>query len=224
MIDTVNVEGRADAEESGGRSPSPEPGLDQRLLFAALDRLAEVPAEQLSMRQIAQGLGVSHQAPYVHFGNKHAFLAAAAGVGLRQAADAAAAAVAAAGSDPRTRLHALADAYLTFIRTRPHLHDLANGPTIAKADHPLLQQAAIAYWDLLHDVVAACQPAGVGEAERLRRTASAWGTTYGIARLAAFGQIPVSVSADADELVHASLDALVDGWHQRPPRAENQPV
>ena len=213
------MEGPPDVADDTGAE---DEGLDQRLLHAALDRLTDGPAEQLSMRKIAQELGVSHQAPYVHFGSKRAFLAAVAGVGLRQAAQAASDAVAAAGNNPRARLHALADAYLTFIRSRPHLHDLANGPTVAKADHPLLQQAAIAYWDLLHDTVAGCQPPNISEADLLRRTATTWGTTYGIARLAAFGQIPASVPATADELVHASLDTLIDGWHEQPPTPENR--
>lgn len=219
MVDTVN---REDPPNVAADTGAEDAGLDQRLLQAALDRLAEGPAEQLSMRKIAEELGVSHQAPYVHFGSKRAFLAAVAGVGLRQAAQAASDAVAAAGNDPRARLHALADAYLQYIRTRPHLHDLASGPTVAKADHPLLQQAAIAYWDLLHDTVAGCQPPNTSEAELLRRTATAWGTTYGIARLATFGQIPPSVPATADELVHASLDTLIDGWHEQPPAPENR--
>ncbi|WP_217633943.1 TetR/AcrR family transcriptional regulator [Raineyella antarctica] len=189
-------------------------GLEQRLLHAALERLAETPAEGLSIRLIAQELGVSHQAPYVHFGSKRGFLAAVAGVGLREAAGAASQAVQAAGTDPRTRLHALADSYLGFIRTRPHLHDLAYGTTVAKSDHPLLQQAAIEYWNLLQDAVAACQPSTVTEGDVLRRVASAWGAAYGLARLAAFHQIPLSVPASADELVHATLDALIDGWQE----------
>lgn len=216
MVDTVNAPTRAEAADRPV-SDTHDGGLDQRLLDAALDRLTDCPAEQLSLRKIAQDLGVSHQAPYVHFGSKRAFLAAVAGVGLRQAAQAASDAVATAGDDPRARLHGLANAYLEFIRTRPHLHDLANGPTVAKADHPLLQQAAIAYWDLLHDTVAACQPPNLSEAELLRRTASTWGTAYGIARLSAFGQIPASVPATADELVHASLDTLIEGWQEQPP-------
>jgi hypothetical protein len=82
------------------------------------------------------------------------------GAGLQAAADRARATVAAAEPDQLARLHALADAYLAFIRDHPHVHDLAYGPAVAKSDHPLLQHAAIAYWDLLHDTVASCQPAG----------------------------------------------------------------
>ncbi len=190
--------------------------LGTRLLYAALERLATTPADALSMRGVAQDLGVSHQAPYVHFGSKRRFLAAAAGVGLQQAAEQAAAAMAAAGEDPRARLHSLADSYLAFIRTHPHVHDLAYGPAVDKQDHPLLQQAAIAYWGLLHDAVAACQPPGTSEAEVLSRSATVWGTTCGIARLAIFRQIPTSVSTDADDLVRAALDALISGWHTQP--------
>jgi len=190
--------------------------LDRRLVQAALDALADTPADALSLRQIAQDLGVSHQAPYVHFGSKHTFLAAVAGAGLHQAAQEATAAVAAAGKDPLGQLQALARSYLHFIRTRPHVHDLAYGPAVAKRDHPLLQDAAINYWALLHDAVAACQPPDTSEQEVLRRSAAAWGAVYGIARLAAFHQIPESVPTDIEGLVHTALDALVTGWQTQP--------
>ncbi len=195
--------------------------LESRLLRAALARLADVPAEQLSLRQVAQHVGVSHQAPYVHFGSRQRFLAAVAGVGMAEAAVRARAMVAAAGDSPSARLHALADAYLAFIREQPHVHDLANGPTVAKRDHPLLQQAAIEYWDLLHATAAACQPDGTADADVLRRAAVTWATVYGISRLSAFGQLPASVPASADELIHAAIEQLIAGWQQSdgsPPR------
>lgn len=186
--------------------------LDEQLVRTALRLLEDEPAEQLSLRQVAQELGVSHQAPYVHFASKRRFLAAVAGTGLQRAGAEAVAALAEAGDDPQRRLHVFADAYITFIRARPHVHDLAYGPLVAKADHPLLQQAAIAYWDLLHDTVARCQPVGVGEVEVLRRCAVIWGTVYGIARLATLGQIPRSVPGDQRQLVHEALGTLYQGW------------
>jgi AcrR family transcriptional regulator len=188
--------------------------LESRLLQTALAHLADVPAEQLSLRQVAQDVGVSHQAPYVHFGSRQRFLAAVAGEGMAEAAERARAMVAAAGDSPSARLHALADAYLAFIREQPHVHDLANGPNVAKSDHPLLQQAAIEYWDLLHATTAACQPDATAEADILRRVAVTWATVYGIARLSAFGQLPASVPASADELIHGAIDQLIAGWQQ----------
>jgi AcrR family transcriptional regulator len=193
--------------------------LKERLLQAALEHLSDRPVEHLSMRQVAQDLGVSHQAPYVHFGSKKAFLAAVAGAGLQAAADRARRAVATAGPGPVAKLHAVADAYLAFIRDHPHVHDLAVGPLVAKADHPLLQAGAIAWWDLLHDTVEACQPVGTTEAEVLRRSAVVWGVVYGIARLSTFRQIPTSVPSPPDDLVHAALQWEYQGWQSRSPAA-----
>lgn len=200
----------------GGSAVEDHDGLEARLVEAALRVLADVPAEELSLRRVAQALGVSHQAPYVHFGSRRRFLAAVAGAGLARAAERARAAVDASDDHPSVRLRALADAYLDFIREHPHLHDLAYGPTLAKADHPLLQKAAIAYWNLLHDTIAACQPHGTSEADVLRRAAVTWATVYGISRLSAFGQFPAAVPASADQLVHGAIDQLIAGWQQRP--------
>ncbi len=186
--------------------------LDERLVEMALQMLTDHPAEHLSLRRVAEELGVSHQAPYVHFGNKRTFLAAVAGAGLQEAADQAVAALAVSGGDPVRRLHVLMAVYISFIRERPHVHDLAYGPLVNKPDHPRLQRAANAYWNLLHDTVAACQPAGIPEPELLRRCAAAWGTVYGIARLGALDQIPSSVPGDIDSLLHEALDTLRLGW------------
>lgn len=213
MVDTVNgdpVGSKTRGEVSGDSVP-----LEDRLLEAALIALQRRGPERLSLRSVAQQLGVSHQAPYVHFRGKRAFLAAVAGLGLERAADRAAAGVAAAGNDPRRRLHALADAYVGFIREQPNVHDLAYGPMVAKADHPRLQAAAIDYWDLVHATVAACQPSGVTDDQVLQRCVAAWGTVQGIARLAAHRQIPASVPGGIDDLLHDALDTLCDGWQRR---------
>jgi len=84
------------------------------------------------------------------------FLAAVAGTGLQSAADQVAVALSASGDDPVRRLHVLMEVYISVIRERPHVHDLAYGPLVTKSDHPRLQGAAIAYWNLLQDTVAAC--------------------------------------------------------------------
>lgn len=194
------------------RGPTEAPLLDERLVAAALSALADAPVETLSLRSIAKELGVSHQAPYVHYGSRRRFLAAVAGAGLHEACAEAEATVAGAGDAPLDRLQTLARSYVSFIRSRPHVHDLAYGPSVAKRDHPLLQSAAIRYWTLLHDTVQACQPTGTSEEDVLRRCATVWGAVYGIARLSAFQQLPDSVPGDVEALVVTALDAMVAGW------------
>jgi AcrR family transcriptional regulator len=193
--------------------------LADRLVQAGLAELDRTPASDLSVRRIAVHLGVSHQAPYVHFGSKRSYLAAVAGAGLAQAGVAASRAVEAAGPDPRRRAHALADAYIDFATRRAHLHDLAFGPMVAKSDHPDLQDAAITYWELLRAVTAANQPSDVAEGALLRRSTALWATIYGVSRLAAANQIPASVPGPSDDIIHDTLDLLLDSWsgsHERP--------
>jgi AcrR family transcriptional regulator len=190
----------------------PQPDLSDRLVKAALDLLQDQPAEHLSVREVAQRVGVSHQGPYVHFSDRRRFLAAIAGAGLEEAATAAAAAVSAVGPDPARRLHALVDAYVNFVDERPHVHDLAYGPMVTMADHPRLQAAAIRYWSVLEQVVTSNQPPGVATPEVLRRCATLWGTVYGIARLAKADKIPASVDASRTRLLHDAVEALRHAW------------
>lgn len=49
---------------------SDEQALTEQLLAAAVAALREDPAERLSLRRVAQRVGVSHQAPYVHLDRK----------------------------------------------------------------------------------------------------------------------------------------------------------
>lgn len=206
MVDTVKS-----AEASAGAEP-----LAERLVDVTLEMLRTTPVDQLSVRRVAEQVGVSHQAPYVHFGSKRQLLAAAAGVALDRAASAAERDVAAAGRSPLAGLHALARAYTEWIAQEPHVHDLDLALNIAKSEHPWLQAAAIRYWNLLHDTVAACQPPGVTEADVLRRCTITWGVVYGISRLAALHQVPAAVPGDAGEHIALALDALYAGWHSAP--------
>lgn len=192
--------------------------LEERLVRVALELLGTEPAERLSLRRVAQQLDVSHQAPYVHFGDKRTFLAAVAGAGLERAAAEAAEALTASGEAPLGRLQVLVNAYVGFIRNQPHVHDLAYGPLVAKPDHPRLQAAANAYWNLLHGAVAACQPADTSEEDVLRRCVATWGTVYGIARLATLHQIPASVPGDQSDLIREAIETLYDGWQRHHPR------
>lgn len=204
VVDTVN----APVEVEGS--------LGMRLVEATLHMLRAAPVDQLSLRRVAEEVGVSHQAPYVHFGSKRRFLAAVAGVGLDRAAGAAEMVVAAAGESPIARLQALGVAYTEWVALEPHLHDLDLALHIHKSEHPWLQAAAIRYWNLLHDTVQSCQPPGVSEADVLRRCTIAWGVVYGISRLAALDQVPASVPGDANEHIGLALDALYAGWHATP--------
>lgn len=81
------------------------------------------------------------------------------------------------------------------------------------ADHPRLQSAAIQYWKVLEQTVAANQPPGLSAAEVLRRSTAAWGTVYGIAGLARAHKIFAGRGTlDRTRLLHDAVEALRDAW------------
>lgn len=60
------------------------PDLRDQLVSAAIDFIKDHRAEDLSLREIARGLGVSHMAPYRHFATKEDLLAAVIENGFRR--------------------------------------------------------------------------------------------------------------------------------------------
>ena len=118
-----------------------EPHLRDRILAASVELVQEAGIGALSMREVARRAGVSHQAPYHHFSDKEAILAALAEAGFRRLADALEAAT---GADAVEALTASGQAYLQFaiehpahfrIMFRPELVELERYPTaVEEAD------------------------------------------------------------------------------------------
>ena len=85
--------------------------LYRKILDASIELVAEQGVRAVSFREVARRAGVSHQAPYHHFGNYQGILRAIAEEGFETLADAMQAAGAAA-DDP---LQGLVDAGLAYI-------------------------------------------------------------------------------------------------------------
>lgn len=93
--------------------------LRNALVAAALDALPEVGAAGLSLRDIARRVGVSPAAPYHHFRDKDALLAAVAGECVQHLLDALDAAVSEAGDDLRRRFQLTGISFIRFAVTHP---------------------------------------------------------------------------------------------------------
>src|SRR5215471_8129307 len=114
------------------------PDLRQALISSALELLSEVGVAGLSLRAAARRAKVSAMAPYRHFADKEALLAAVAEYGFHQLAARLTVATAKA-ADPRARLAAGGVAYVVFAHDEPSLFKLMFGPTIQnKSEHPAL--------------------------------------------------------------------------------------
>jgi AcrR family transcriptional regulator len=95
---------------------------------AALDLLAESGQDNLSLREVALRAGVSSGAPYRHFENKDALLAALAEGGFRRLEGAMAEAVAKHPRHPVKQLRDIAQAYLGMAEENPPFFKVMFGP------------------------------------------------------------------------------------------------
>jgi AcrR family transcriptional regulator len=111
----------ADVSKPSVSKPSYHHGdLRSALLSAAHTLLETQTAAELSLREAAKVANVSPAAPYRHFANKDALLAALAEEGFDELDQVLRAAAQRIPAQPRAQLTELADAYLRLAVNRPH--------------------------------------------------------------------------------------------------------
>ena len=163
--------------------------LRTALLEQAERTIRERGVQELSLRELARELGVSHGAPRRHFSDRQALLDALAqtgfarlGVELRSAADG-------AGADFQARLRAVAAAYVRFATDDTELLELMFA---GKHREPsgALQEAAERAFSVLLELIDQGQANGAlerGEPERVGLVLFA--TVQGIAALVTGGMV-----------------------------------
>src|SRR6516164_3620747 len=128
--------------------------LRRVLTRSALEILSEAGVAGLSLRAAARRAKVSAMAPYRHFADKEALLAAVAEHGF-QLLEARLTTATATAADPRAGLAALGVAYVLFAHDEPSLFKLMFGPSIEKKSaHSALDEAGCACFDALRQAVA----------------------------------------------------------------------
>ncbi len=138
----------------------------------------------LSLREVARAAGVSHNAPYRHFADREALLAALAAEGFARLASALN--KAATTMPAPARALAVGRAYLRFARTHRALYLLMFGPGIRKSAHPALAAAASAAFAALRSA----EEGGRVPAKRARHEAvGGWALAHGLAHLIVDGQL-----------------------------------
>jgi AcrR family transcriptional regulator len=137
---TGNTSRDLDSRGQAGRGRYHHGDLQAALVETAIELLAERGAAAFSMAEASRRLGVAPSAPYRHFADRDALLAAvavrAAGLLGRQLDR-----EAAAGS-PRQRLAAAAGAYVRFAYEQRALFQALAGSELDKQRHPEIARAA----------------------------------------------------------------------------------
>jgi AcrR family transcriptional regulator len=136
--------------------------LKNALIRAGIEILAKEGLEGLSLRKVAKKAGVSHTAPYAHFADKQALIAAISTEGFRRLYDQLAAAVAAHQGNPQAMLFEAGWAYVQFAQSDPaHFKIMFSGMIEQEKDYPEFRGMTLKNFGLLVSLVKTCQEAGL---------------------------------------------------------------
>lgn len=173
--------------------------LQAALEDAALELLETQPAARISLREVARRAGVSHNAPYHHFGDRAALLGA---LGVRAMADLLAAqerAVAAAPG-PVERVRALGTAYVAYAAAHPQAFALVFDPEYCAAGEPSAEMAPLIARNeelLAGEVAALVREPRFAGSDPAALAAALWSTVHGMATLVVLGHLPHEVAEPA---------------------------
>jgi AcrR family transcriptional regulator len=159
-----------------------EPDLRQLVLEAAVAAMREHGVDGLSMRDVARRAGVSHQAPYHHFGDREGILAALVEEGFRVLSERLEQALDEPGAS-RACLTRAVTAYVDFALERPEAFRLmfrSDSVDLARF-HAARAQAERAYAALERLVRDHVHPRAGGTPAQW--VPLVWGTAHGLAAL-----------------------------------------
>ena len=157
--------------------------LKEACVQAAREVIAERGVENLSLRDVARKLGVSHQAPYKHYPSRDHLLAEvmrrcfegfAAHLDAREHVD-----------DPAADLASLGQRYLSYAAAHPLEYRLMFGtPWPAPADHPDVARCAVHAFDILRVVLRRMHGTAASKRKAVDLDALfIWSTMHGLASI-----------------------------------------
>ncbi len=136
--------------------------LKNALIEAGADILSKDGVSGLSLRKVAQQAGVSHTAPYAHFADKQALIAAISTDGFRRLYEVILAAAEQYDGDPARQLIEGAWAYVQFaLSDTDHFKITMSGVVEKEKDYPAFVEMSKRSFALVVQIVEACQQAKV---------------------------------------------------------------
>ncbi len=136
--------------------------LKNALIEAGTQIVSKDGAQALSLRKVAHQAGVSHAAPYAHFADKQALIAAISTEGYRRLYQALEATTQRHQGDPLRQLVEGAWAYVQFaLNDSNHFNITLSGVVEKEKDYPAFVAMSQQSFALVVQIVEACQAKGI---------------------------------------------------------------
>ncbi|MGY0504709.1 TetR/AcrR family transcriptional regulator [Luteimonas sp. e5] len=189
--------------------------LRRALLIAARQMVDEGGGQALTLRGAAQRAGVSAAAPYRHFADREALLAATMSEGFDELARVTDAARAAA-ADPVDAYLAVGRAYLRFAAAHPLLYRLMFGVECNKPEYPDLLAAGQRAFGVVLQAARDCADAGlIGTRPPEQVALAGWSMVHGLASLHVDGVLGLVLSMPLPDAAEALFQVLTEGVRPR---------
>lgn len=169
--------------------------LKNALIKAGVKILAKEGLNGLSLRKVAKQAGVSHAAPYSHFADKQALIAAISTEGFKQLYIQIEEIFKASQNDPSALLVEIAWTYMQFALNEPDRFKLMFSSVLEKEkEYPDFVEFSQKNFSQVVEVVRICQFAEILHVGPPEITAvGVWSAVHGLIMLILEGQIPHSV-------------------------------
>ena len=169
--------------------------LKNALIKAGVEILASEGLGGLSLRKVAKQAGVSHAAPYSHFKDKQALIAAISTESFKELYIQIESVYTAHKENPENLLVETSWAYLQFALTKPDRFKLMFSSVLEKEkEYPDFVEVSHQNFQQVVRVVKLCQGASILKDGEANLTAvSVWGAIHGLAMLVLEGQISTAV-------------------------------
>jgi len=184
------------------------------LIAAGIKIMGQEGAHALSLREVARKAGVSHAAPYRHFSDKEALIAAIAEDGFLRLRETIIQAREKHPTEPLGQLRETAKAYVNFALKNPDLLRIMFGGFIADTElYEELVEAGNCAFTELSLIIKGCQKNPTSETETQFLSLTAWSAAHGLATLLINQQLMfIEIGEEqAESLADGMTTVLVDG-------------
>jgi AcrR family transcriptional regulator len=197
--------------------------LRGRITVAAQELFAAKGIEGISMRKLADRVGVTATALYRHFRDKDAILDALISAGLAVLSDYLEPALRA--KDPERRLRGLIDAYLRFAVEQPKYFDLAFlVPSANTRMSEELERHNRATFKMAIEQVAACMQVGIFRpGDPIETAVYLWSTAHGLVTLHRMNRFGGD-TAQFERFYHGAIEHAMEGLRPAGARRPAQPA